>query len=458
MTMKNKVLGTIEKFGMISRGETVVVGVSGGADSVSLLHLLLEMRGVLNISVAAVHLNHMLRGEQANKDELFVRELCEAWGVPCMFDRADCAALAKEAKEGLEECGRRLRYELFDRAAREYKADKTATAHTANDNFETLLLNITRGSSLRGVCGIPPVRGHIIRPLIECSRGEIESYCLENGIRYMTDSTNLSDDYSRNKIRNNVVPVLLSINSGAVFAASKLCRLAARDDEFLNKMSGALLEKARLRDNEFNAGILREAEKPVRSRLIAAVIENISGKRPEKEDTVNAVEEILQNGGKAQLQKNLFTELKGNRLIFYNEKKPERLEEIPIDSFEFYVDTGLFRVRGTRCENSEIINGLLIKECVDCDSIHGGLVLRGRKQGDKITLGKRNVTKTLKKLFSEEQIDEELRDLIPVLADKSAVVWVMGFGVNAKNAANEKSVNVMKVEGENICEATLIKF
>lgn len=449
--MKNKALNTIERFGMISQGETVVVGVSGGADSVSLLHLLCELRRDWGISVIAAHLNHMLRGKESDSDERYVKELCELQGVTYVCQKADCSALAKEAGEGLEECGRRLRYELYDKIAAEYGAKKIATAHTASDNFETLILNITRGSSLKGVCGIPPKRENIIRPLIECSREEIEQYCADNNLDYVTDSTNSCDEYVRNRIRNQVIPVLTSINPNAVFAAAKFCRLASEDEAFLKEMSDTLFEKAKIKDGEFDAAVLREAEKPIRSRLFVTVIEQMTAQRPSGKDTINAVEEVLSGGGKVQLHKNLFVELKRNHLAFYGKKEAVRLTEIYPDGLEFCVNTGVYRVRCIRCKNDKNVNDLLTKNYVDCDTICGRLVLRGRKQGDKITLGKRNVTKTLKKLFSEERIDEETRNLIPVLADECGVVWVMGFGANARNAANEKSTNVIKVEGENIC-------
>ncbi|HZK20854.1 MAG TPA: tRNA lysidine(34) synthetase TilS, partial [Oscillospiraceae bacterium] len=220
--MIEKTIKTIKRYNMISNGEVIVIGLSGGADSVSLLHLLIVLGDRFNISVAAAHLNHMLRGKEADGDERFVIELCKSLNVPLLTEKIDCERVAKQSKRGIEECARALRYELFERAAQKFGASKIATAHTANDNFETVLLNITRGSALKGIGGIPPVRGNIIRPIIECTRDEVLQYCDENALSYVTDATNFCDDYSRNRIRNRVIPELLSINSGAVFAASRL--------------------------------------------------------------------------------------------------------------------------------------------------------------------------------------------------------------------------------------------
>ncbi len=447
--MKTKVLETIERFEMIKQGETVVVGVSGGADSVSLLHILCSLREDMHISVVAAHLNHMLRGEAAHSDERFVKELCKSYKVNCVSEKTDCAALAKKSGEGIEECARRLRYEFFNRVALANNAAHTATAHNANDNFETLLFNITRGSSLKGIGAIPPKRGNIIRPLIECSREEIERYCRSNNLKFVIDETNSCDIYSRNRIRNKVIPVLTAINPNAVYAASRLCRLAREDEELLTSMSEALCKEARIEENEFDLNRLKEAQKPIRARLFSAVIEEMTDKRTGNEQTINAVEDVLGRKGKTQLRKNLFVEIKDDRLVFSRGDKPQKLGEIQLESAEFCVTTDLFKIKSTRYEGK--INGLLMKNLIDCDTICGKLILRGRKQGDRITLPKRNVTKTLKKLFNEEHIDEKNRDLIPVLADECGVVWVFGFGANLKNAANEKSTNVISLEGENIC-------
>lgn len=448
--MIEKALKTIKRYNMISDGEAIVIGLSGGADSVSLLHLLIAVSKRLNISITAAHLNHMLRGKEADSDEHFVIELCKSLNVPLLTERIDCAKRAKESKTGIEECARALRYELFERAAEKFGAKKIATAHTANDNFETVLLNITRGSALKGIGGIPPVRGNIIRPIIECSREDVLEYCDKNALSYVTDATNFCDDYSRNRIRNRVIPELLAINSSAVFAASRLSRLTSEDELFLSSLSDELYKRAETRDNEFDAKILLSAEKPLRSRVFIKIIEKNTGKSQSGEDIITAIEKVAVDGGKIQLAKNLFAERKKDKLVFYGEKQILTLPETVLSDIEFSINTGKYIVKSKRVYDIRI-NDLLTKNLIDCDTISGRLILRGKRQGDNITLIKRNVTKTLKKLFIEEKIDASLRASIPVLADDNGVVWVMGFGVNKKNAVTDNSTNVIKIEGENIC-------
>ncbi len=196
---------------MIDRGDTVVVGVSGGADSVCLLHFLSTIRGEYDIVLKAVHINHGIRGEEAERDEIFVKSLCEKLCVELFTFHRDVPSLAKEFGLGIEECGRRVRYEAFS----SLNADKIAVAHTSSDNFETVLFNLIRGTSLTGISGIKPKRDKIIRPLINITRSEVEDYCAENELDYIIDSTNLSTEYTRHKIRHNVIPILKSINPSA---------------------------------------------------------------------------------------------------------------------------------------------------------------------------------------------------------------------------------------------------
>lgn len=447
--MIEKTIKAIERYNMISNGEVIVIGLSGGADSVSLLHLLIVLGERFNISVTAAHLNHMLRGKEADSDERFVTELCKSLNIPLMTEKIDCKKAAKQSKQGIEECAREQRYELFERAAQKFGASKIATAHTANDNFETVLLNITRGSALKGIGGIVPIRGNIIRPIIECTRDEVLQYCRENALSYVTDSTNFCDDYSRNRIRNRVIPELLFINSRAVFAASRLSRLASEDELFLSELSDRLYKKAEIYENEFDINILISAEKPIRSRVFIKIIEKNTNKRQKGEETITAVEKVLIQGGKIELAKDFFAEKKENKLVFYSKKCAKSLPETALYDIEFSINMGEHIVKSKRVCDVRI-NDLLTKDYIDCDTISGRLTLRGKKQGDKITLYKRNVTKTLKKLFSEEKIDVSLRNSIPILADDNGVVWVMGFGVNAKNAVTENSTNVIKIEGESI--------
>ena len=212
--MNKKVTAFIEDNRLLENGDTVIVALSGGADSVTLLHILNSIKELYNLTLRAAHLNHGIRGEEADRDEDFVRKLCESMGVPLDVRREDIPAIAKESGKSEELCGREVRYAFFDALCEQYGA-KIATAHNRDDHAETVLWNLVRGAGLSGLCGIPVRRGGIIRPLLGCSRAQIEAYCAENQLAYVTDSTNLTAAYTRNRIRLEVMPILRQLNENA---------------------------------------------------------------------------------------------------------------------------------------------------------------------------------------------------------------------------------------------------
>lgn len=263
----DKIRETVAQYEMVSKGETVCVGLSGGADSVSLLHALKKLGDELGFKVRAVHINHGLRGEESERDMRFCERLCGELGIDIEVRRLNLAA-AKEKHESLEECARKARYEAFAEVVGE---DRLATAHNLNDSAETVLLNLMRGTGLKGLCGIPPKRGNIIRPLIRCSRAEVEEYCRVSGLSYVTDSTNLSDDYTRNKVRHRIIPEMLKINPALPDVISRMTELLREDSDYLE----ALAEKA-LADSAFGMGYraeeLARLPNPIKSRAVRKIL------------------------------------------------------------------------------------------------------------------------------------------------------------------------------------------
>ena len=225
--MEHKVRRTIEEYHMLSPGDRVIAAVSGGADSVCLLALLCAWREPRGISIRALHVHHGLRGAEADRDECFVRALAEQLGLPCAVSRIDAAALALRDHISVEEAGRTARYAFFAQTAGE--GGRIATAHTLDDSIETVLMNLVRGTGLRGLCGIPRIRGNIVRPLLDCTRAEVEDYLGALGQPYCTDSTNLTDDYTRNRIRHDILPRLCALNPNFPGAMARMLpRLAAQ--------------------------------------------------------------------------------------------------------------------------------------------------------------------------------------------------------------------------------------
>ena len=192
--MVSKVLNLIEKYKMIESKDKVIVALSGGADSVTLLHILFQLQKIKSFDLQAIHINHQIRGKEAQRDENFASDFCKSLGINLIKKSVCIPKLSKKLKIGLEECGRIARYNIFEELSKIDPKIKIATAHTLSDNVETLLMRIASGTSLKGMCGIPYLRNNIIRPLIESTRTDIENYCLINNLKYVNDSTNFEKD------------------------------------------------------------------------------------------------------------------------------------------------------------------------------------------------------------------------------------------------------------------------
>lgn len=407
------------KYNMPLFGRTVAVGVSGGADSMALLHVLLELKDEFRMNIIACHVNHGIRGETADRDEKFVVEACKRLGVDVRILRADVPGTAKKMHLGVEECGRRIRYDFFNSVADDVII---ATAHTLSDRSETLLLNIARGASVKGLCSIPAVRGNIVRPLIDCTRAEIEKYCSDNSIEFVTDETNFEDIYSRNRIRLNVIPELKKLNPSLERAFMRLISNAEEENDFMNGFSREILGKVKLK-NGYNARLLNDEHPAVRKRVIFEIINIETGIVPEAVH-VEQVDKILQ-GGRTEIIGDTVVEVK-NGVMKINPQKEEIADwEFDFDSLSAEIPFG--KISG------EIIhrNNLSLKQSVhnkvlDYDSIVGHSVLRNRRPGDKMKLAGSSCTKTLKKLFNEKHIEN--RNCAAVLADEAGICWVQGLG------------------------------
>ena len=253
---------------MLSKNEKVLVGLSGGADSVALMLALIE----LGYKVFACHINHQLRGDESDRDESFCRKLCKDNEIELFAEKIDVNTFCKENKVGTEEGARILRYQVFSKYSQEAKI---ATAHTNSDNLETVLINMSRGTSLPGLCGIPPIRDNIIRPLIYCSRQEIEEYLKEKNQEYVTDSTNLSCDYTRNKIRHNVIPELAKINPAILKAFSKMIEGINLDNNYLNNLAENAFTDIQINSNTFSSRLLMEMDIAISKRCIALILKSL---------------------------------------------------------------------------------------------------------------------------------------------------------------------------------------
>lgn len=309
--MLTNIIAAIDRYRMIEKGDKITVAVSGGADSVFLLECLTLLKERLEIKLCACHVNHCLRGEESDRDESFVRELCDKLEIPLEVRKVDVKSLVKK-HQSIEETARKARYDFFAELCAD--GSKIATAHTASDSAETVLINLIRGTALKGLCGIPPVRGSIIRPLIFVQRAEIERYCSENGWAYVIDSTNLSEDYTRNKIRHNVLPLIKELNPSVVSGISRMTAALAEDNALLDEAAEKAKNDAEVKKGYYDKEALRRLSKPILNRALKLIFtENEilpTGKKLEL-----ARETLFSDRAKLNIEKDKF--VIADRLYFY---------------------------------------------------------------------------------------------------------------------------------------------
>ncbi len=446
LTVKDKVLSALKEYSMLENTEKIVVGFSGGADSICLLHLLNCLKEDLNITVIAAHINHGIRGKEAQRDADFAADFCNKNGIKFSLLEADCVNEAKRTGETLEECGRRIRYEFFNSLCD--GTSKIATAHNCNDNAETVIFNIVRGSSFNGACGIPPIRSNIIRPLILCTRDEIEGYCKENNLRFVTDSTNLSDDYTRNKIRHLILPVMEEINSRAVYNISSFSASAKDVTSFVSKEAENALNETETGKGVYDVSYLLTLDKAVLKQAIAFAFNRFSDRSLDSKK-IDAVYNLLFRKGRIQLFGNIYAEVVKNNLRFFTMKTNEEITATVVDNMPFEYRNDLYNVKISQyTNNSKKFNKMVLDNLIDCDKIVGKICLRTRCEGDKFTFPKRKVTKSLKKLFNEFNIPVENRSFLPVLCDDLGVIWIHSVGVDARCCVDIDSSNIIFVRGE----------
>ena len=426
---------------MLEGVTSVTVALSGGADSVALLSVMLKISDEYGITVSAAHLNHCLRGEEADRDEQFVRELCKRLNVPLFCEKADVKTFAKANSLSIELAARQVRYAFLERVS----CGAIATAHNANDNFETVLHNMARGTGIVGLCGIRPKRDRFIRPLIEVGREAIERYCADEGLSFCTDSTNLDQSYTRNRIRHSVVPQMASVNSGAVKNVTQMSETLREDASFLET------EAEKYFKNAFkNGGLLVTAlscmHPSMAKRCILKLFVEVTDKVLERQH-VNAVYDALK-AEKCRLSVigDMTAEIK-NGILRFVPSKPQKIIETVANELPFlYEGIKVSVISGKDSQNYAKINSLLLNNAADYDKLCGVLKLRGRLAGDRITLAKRNCTKSFKKLLNESGLDEQTRDSLLVAADDKGVVWLENFGVDRRVAVSENTQNVLIFE------------
>lgn len=324
--MKQKVIETIEKYNLIKSGDKIVLGVSGGPDSITMLDILKDLKETINFEIYVVHVNHMIRGQDAINDQKYVENYCNKNNIEFYTKAIDVQEIAKSKKIGVEEAGRIARYEAFEEILKKTNSNKIATAHNKNDKVETIIMHILRGSGVSGLKGISPIRDNkFIKPLIECSREEIEKYCEINKLNPCIDKTNFENSYTRNKIRNIVIPYIKEqFNPNIVETIERLSEVISSEDEYISEITQKEYEKLLISKQENQIEIqLKEfniLDNVIKSRLILLVVKNIFGSIQgiEKINIVDIIKLCKNNIGNKFLMpnKNLKVMIKDKKIYF----------------------------------------------------------------------------------------------------------------------------------------------
>jgi tRNA(Ile)-lysidine synthase len=459
LNINAKIYSAIEKFEMFQGTNKILVGISGGADSVCLLHFLSTCAKTHNMQVFAVHVNHCIRENEADRDENFVRDFCSKIGVPFYLEKASIPRISSETKTGTEECGRNVRYQIFNNIAEKLGA-KIATAHTLSDSIETVFLNIIRGCSINGICGIPATRGRIIRPLIHISRGEVESYCKEHNLKYVFDSSNNCKDYNRNKIRLEAVPVLKRINPSFEKCFKRFLDSVSEDKNYLENVSKIEYEKTIISNekHKYNIKIIKKAPPPVKNRVIYKILENLSNKKNLECRHVNLISEMISNNknGCITLRSGIQICIKGN--ILYK-KDPQDKKNIKwkyeLKDINFLTPLGItFIIKVVKKEEFNILKAKENKNIVgmlDYDKIPKSSVFRNRREEDVFSPINRGITKLVKNLFNELKILPSDRYKIPMIGVGNQIIWIYGVGESETFKIDENTQNAALIlRGENI--------
>ncbi len=452
--MLEKASDYIRNHNLIEGGDRILVGVSGGADSVCLLHLLYSLYQETEVKLFVVHVHHGIRHEEADRDQDFVRVLCDSLKIP--FSAYQYNVLSLASKEGLseEEAGRKVRYEAFVDASNRFMCNKVAVAHNKDDNAETLLLNLFRGSALKGLTGMKSIItmktdvGNItvIRPLLSITREEIEAYIKEHNLSYQQDSTNLSNDYARNRIRNNILGyVKEQINTNAI---EHITNAAGHIYEAYSFIEGCIDERydaivSIYGDSyEYNPLELIREDLVIRKGIIRKILGNLAGSLRNIE--AKHVEDVLslaekQVGKMLNLPYGMIAIKEYDRVRLYISSDYDRQafsHGVPSEAVDIIISGKTNLEQYGICIETEIleyeINATIPKNsCVkwfDYDKIENTLKLRTRNVGDYLQIDSQGGRKKLKDFFIDEKIPKNKRDRILLVADGSHILWIIGYG------------------------------
>ena len=461
--MCEKVLSYIKDNNLIKSGDKILVALSGGPDSVCLLNILSEFKKELNIDIAAAHLNHLLRGEDAFKDEEYVRNICNEMGIKCFVKRVDINTYAKDHKLSSEVAGRNVRYDFFDEIIKEEGFNKVATAHNANDQAETILFRLMRGTGLEGLGGIKASRDNkIIRPILCLSRKEVEKYIELKKLSPRIDKTNFEKIYNRNKIRLDLLPYMKeNFNQDVIQTLNRMSLLLQKDNEFLENLSLSVYNKYCIQYDDYfiiKKEIFKE-EEPIVNRVLRNALTKCSKSNYDFE--MKHIYIILHlaksNSGKVvdlpngiyveNIYGDIYIKNKTGKCCIDNKSEEIILSKDNIDKNT--IDFNNFSIEFFVMKNCEINDASLnqnnLTRYFDLDKINNNISIRSRNNGDKIIPLGMSGSKKLKDIFIDMKIPKEERDIIPILCFDEKIVWIIGIRTSEEHKLTSKSKNILKV-------------
>ncbi|WP_416334492.1 tRNA lysidine(34) synthetase TilS [Anaerococcus sp. DFU013_CI05] len=451
MTVTNRFLSNINKYNLIDKNDTIIIGSSGGPDSQFLIYLLNEIKNEYNLTIILAHLNHLHRKE-ASFDEKLVIDTGEKLGLKVEVRKASMDEFAKVNKISPEDAGRRLRYEFFNDIASSYRNSKIAVAHNMDDQAETMLFRMARGTGLDGLAGMDYKNKNIIRPILSFKKSEILEYLKQNNISYAIDATNLENDYSRNYIRNEIFPKISEINPNAINNFFNLSDIIKNDlaiiDEVIDKKYKEIVINEKDYFVKFDKEEFEDISYPIKTRLIRIAIFKLTGdtkniSKENIEDFINI--ENLQTGKKIIKDKLVFQKNYNSYelMVLNREQNDSVIKKINLD--EEIVFNGRKIKTSIVFEKKEKLKNI---GYFDLDKISFPLTVRTRENGDKFRPLGMNHKKKLKDFFIDEKIDKSIRDQIPIILSNDDIIWIAGYRISEQFKVDSGTKNILKIEVE----------
>lgn len=453
--MQNYVRDAIQENHLLTKGDRCIIAVSGGADSMGLLHALIRLNGIFKVSYRVVHVHHGLRGAEADRDANFVRSTCERYNIPCKIIQVKVPEFAAEHKLSTEEAARYLRYQALETEAGRWEMEddtqkqvKIAVAHNKEDNAETILMQMARGSGLKGVAGMSPIRGRIIRPLLNVSRKDIEAYLIKEEESWINDSTNAESDYTRNRIRHDILPLFISeVNAASVDNITRAGRLAGLADQYLTKSAEEVLK---IISEPYKNGCkipVKEFIKQdyiIRNYMIRKLLSEVN--RSMKNITARHIEDIaelanMESGKHIDLPYRLVAERIYDDIAIYRKESLNAMQSDAEEEKQTYFTFRTFPYRGEKVPEGKYTKWF------DYDKIDDLMDVRFRQPGDTLEL-KGVGTKALRTYMTDAKIPQEERDSIPVIAAGSNVMWLVGYRISERYKVDKNTQIVMEIKYE----------